>query len=442
MSAGSCSSFELLTDALQSLRWLTGRWTGALFAGAPAAELGFHRILFFGAVLFYSFVHYGDAIRWPEVADVLWSPTALFRILHLPVLPAAGLLVVLWVWRLSLAFALVGLFTRASACLAVILGFYIVGLPHNFGKINHNDAIVVIGLAIFALSRCGDAWSVDGMLRHAPDDGDVDAGSSGHYPWPLTLCRLMLALILFAAGVAKLRSPGFAEWVLTDNLTNLLIAHHYTHYPPSNIGLLLARYPWTGHVLAASTIAIELVAPIAAFASLRIRTVLAANLVAMLVGFWIMLGVLFAELTTFLVIFFFPWREVAIRLDRSSVGPRLTVLFDGSCGLCIRTVAVIQHLDVLGRIEVSDVLRDWDRLARRWPALSQQACLETMHVVTPSGRVSTGFYGYRAMAWHLPLGWLLLPLLFAPGVPAVGQRVYALIARRRYASGCPLPPPG
>ena len=65
-----------------------------------------------------------------------------------------------------------------------------------------------------------------------------------------------------------------------------------------------------------------------------------------------------------------------------------------------------------------------------------------MHVIASDGRVYTGFYGYRVMAWHLPLAWLLLPLLFAPGVPAVGRRVYALVARRRHASGCPLPPPG
>jgi predicted DCC family thiol-disulfide oxidoreductase YuxK len=430
----------LLTDTLLSLRWLTGRWTSAFFAGAPPADLGFHRILFFGAVLFYSFAHYGDVIRWPEVADVLWSPTSLFRILHLPVLPASGLLGVIWVWRLSLAFALVGLFTRASACVAVILGFYIVGLPQNFGKINHNDAFVVIGLAIFALSRCGDAWSADSVLRRPRAGGDVGAGWSGHYSWPLTLCRLMLALIPFAAGVAKLRGPGFAEWVLTDNLTNLLVAHHYTHYPPTNIGLLLARHPSTGQVLAAATIAIELLAPIAAFAPLRIRTVLAANLVAMLLGFWIMLGVLFAELTTFLVIFFLPWREAGIWLTRPSAHPPLSVLYDGSCGLCLRTVAILRRLDVLGRIEVWDVLRDWERVERRWPILSQQACLENMHVVTPGGRVYSGFYGYRAMAWHIPLGWLLLPLLFAPGVPAVGERVYDLVARRRHAAGCPLPP--
>jgi predicted DCC family thiol-disulfide oxidoreductase YuxK len=431
----------LLTDAFRSVRWLAGRWNGALFAGAPAAELGFHRMLFFSAVLVFSFVHYGDVIRWAQVADVFWSPTSLFRILHLGPPFAGGLFAVLWLWRLSLVFALIGLFSRASASLALLLGFYIVGLPHNFGKINHDDAIVVIGLVIFALSRCGDAWSVDSLVRPARGGGDVDARWSGHYSWPVHLCRLMLALIPFAAGVAKLRSPGFAEWVLTDNLSHLLIAHHYTHYPPSNIGLVLAQFPGAVQILAGATVVIELLAPVAVVAPLRIRTVLAANLVAMLVGFWIMLGVLFVELTTFLVIFFFPWREVGSWLARPLAHRPLSVLYDGSCGLCLQTVAIIRRLDILARIELWDVLGEWERLERRWPFLSQQACLENMHVVRVDGRVYTGFYGYRALAWQLPLGWLVLPLLFAPGLPAAGEKVYDLVARRRHVSGCPLPPP-
>ena len=318
MSAGYSMSFGLLTDALRSLRWLHGLWNRVLFAGAPATELGLHRVLFFAALLLCSFVRYGDVVRWPELGGVLWSPTSFFRILHLPLLSEGNLLAALWMWRLSLAFALVGLFTRTSALVATILGFYIVGLPHNFGKINHNDAFVVIGLAVFALSRCGAAWSMDSVLRPMRERSNAEAGWSGHYSWPLALCRLMLTLIPFAAGVAKLAGPGTAEWVLTDNLTHLLVAHHYTHYPPSHVGLLLARYPWSGQMLAGSTIVIELLAPIAAFAPLRVRTAVAASLVAMLAGFWIMLGVLFAELITFLVIFFMPWREVGSWLVRPS----------------------------------------------------------------------------------------------------------------------------
>ena len=114
-------------------------------------------------------------------------------------------------------------------------------------------------------------------------------------------------------------------------------------------------------------------------------------------------------------------------------------LYDGSCGLCNRTVGVVRALDLLGRVDVLDALADWPRVSVRWPALDQRACLEDMHVTTDRGRVHVGFYGYSAFAWHLPLGWLFLPLLYTPGVPAIGQRVYSFVARRRNGTGCALP---
>lgn len=403
-------SFVLVTDAVQSLRWLGARWSSLFFAGASAAELGFYRILFYGYILSF-FAFRIDISRWAEVSDVFWSPTSLFQLLHLPVLSAGGLGAVVWAWRLSLALALVGLFTRASTLAALVLGFYVIGLPQNFGKINHNDAIIVIGLAVFALSRCGDAWSLDGLRRARPSAG-------GSYSWPVELYRLMLALVLFSAGVAKLSSAGPVAWVLSNNLYYTILAHHYTH-SPSSIGLLLTRYPWACQLLAGSALTLELAAPLLVLLTVRWRTLLAAGMVAMMLGFWQMLGVFFREFIALLVIFFFPWRQVGMRLVASSGSPRLAVLYDGSCGLCNRTIAVVGALDLLGRVEVLDALADWPRASVRWPALDQRACLEDMHVITDDGRVHVGFYGYRALAWHLPLGWLFLPFLYTPGVPAM-----------------------
>jgi len=155
--------------------------------------------------------------------------------------------------------------------------------------------------------------------------------------------------------------------------------------------------------------------------------------------------VLFVDLISLFAIFFFPWQDMAAGLMVGRARPRLAVLYDGSCGLCNRTIATLRSLDYFGRLEMYDVLADWPRASTRWPALDQAACLEDMHVITEDGRVYTGFYGYRALTWHLPLGWLFLPLLYLPGVPAAGTRVYALVARRRHASGCPISevtPPG
>jgi hypothetical protein len=45
--------------------------------------------------------------------------------------------------------------------------------------------------------------------------------------------------------------------------------------------------------------------------------------------------------------------------------------------------------------------------------------------------IETGFDGYRSIAWVLPIAWLALPILYVPGVPAVGRRAYRFVAAHR-----------
>jgi hypothetical protein len=94
---------------------------------------------------------------------------------------------------------------------------------------------------------------------------------------------------------------------------------------------------------------------------------------------------------------------------------------------------------VFGRIEFRDALAEWPQIEARFPDLHQQDCVAEMYAVTAEGAVRVGFYAYRAISWSLPALWLAAPLLYVPGVPAVGRRVYAAVAARRHGSGCSLP---
>ncbi len=116
------------------------------------------------------------------------------------------------------------------------------------------------------------------------------------------------------------------------------------------------------------------------------------------------------------------------------------MLFDGGCGLCVRTVQVLRRLDVRDRIDVLDVTHNWPAIAARIPSLSREACLEDLHVIAPDGRVEVGFAAYRAMAHAVPLAWPVLPLLYLPGAKAVGERVYRAVARHRLTSSCEIEP--
>ena len=117
------------------------------------------------------------------------------------------------------------------------------------------------------------------------------------------------------------------------------------------------------------------------------------------------------------------------------------MLFDGGCGICSAAARTIRRLDVLRRVELLDVARQWPEIVARYPQLSQDACLADIHVVERSGRVLTGFAGYRSLAWALPAAWLVLPFLYLPFVPTLGQRVYRRVADHRTRDSCAPPEP-
>ena len=116
------------------------------------------------------------------------------------------------------------------------------------------------------------------------------------------------------------------------------------------------------------------------------------------------------------------WRPSAGRVD---------VLYDGGCGLCVRTMRVLRALDWFGRLHVVDINEQWEQLERLYRGVSRDACVDQMHVVAADGSVTAGFDGFRTLAWRVPLLAVAAPLLYVPGVPWCGRRVYRYVATRR-----------
>ena len=116
----------------------------------------------------------------------------------------------------------------------------------------------------------------------------------------------------------------------------------------------------------------------------------------------------------------------------------LDVLYDGDCGLCSATVTWLRRLDRTGRLRFVDFNAEWDRLSARYPQLDPAACASAMHVIDGRGRITAGFDGFRTIARALVLLWPVVPVLYLPGVPPVGRRVYAYVAAHRPTT-CTLP---
>jgi predicted DCC family thiol-disulfide oxidoreductase YuxK len=108
------------------------------------------------------------------------------------------------------------------------------------------------------------------------------------------------------------------------------------------------------------------------------------------------------------------------------------VLFDGDCRFCQASLRIVKRLDWLHLLRFQNA-RETDSLPEAPERLDPQRLLEEMHLVTPKrDAVYRGFAAFRWMAWRLPLLTAFAPLLYLPGVPTIGRRLYLWVARHRF----------
>jgi hypothetical protein len=278
-------------------------WMRFWFEPSTAIDLGVSRLLFFSGVL----VMYGtvDFSAWGAVSRSFWMPLPAFAAFRLQPVGPAGLAVLETTWRLALLTSAVGLRTSASTFVAFVLGFYLLGLPHNFGHTFHFDATLVIAMGIMACARAGDAWSVDALLarrRNPPASGD--------YTWPVRAVWVATALVFLAAGLAKLRYGGL-EWIWSSNLSIVLTraAYHVSDADPiTRLGLEIAGHEWLSRTVAAATLIVEL-GFVLALLSRTARAIMVPAAFAMLIGIRVLMGPTFGG---FLIVnvFWVPWEPV------------------------------------------------------------------------------------------------------------------------------------
>ena len=251
------------------------------------------------------------------------------------------------------------------------------------------------------------------------------------------MMQVLMALVFCISGCAKLRTSGVA-WAFSDNLRNTFIMQQYLGDPPTNWALWIASQRWLCYTLAAATLLFETTAPLALFSRVA-RCIIIPSLFFMQVGNELVLGINFRQFMLCYA-FWLPWSAIGrgLRHSMQASKPRrkVAVLYDGSCGLCQRTMAIIRRLDLLQKVEILDAMNDWPTIAARYPSLDQDEALRIMHAVDADGRITTGFYAYRTLCKVIPLGWPMLLALYIPGVATIGSIVYERIANGRFRTGC------
>ena len=114
--------------------------------------------------------------------------------------------------------------------------------------------------------------------------------------------------------------------------------------------------------------------------------------------------------------------------------PQLTVLFDGGCPMCRRTVRVLRALDWLGRLGFVDATNAADR-ERHAPGLTESEVMVEMYVVGPGDRRDAGYDGYLQIARVVPLMWPIALVGPLPGIRQLGHVIYRWIAANRIRRG-------
>lgn len=276
-------------------------WRNFWFRPEPAANLCLSRLLFFG-LLFLSCLRV-DYSAWGDVPGDFWQPISFFSwspALHLPAVWLQSLEIL---FKISLLLSALGLWTRLSVTVAVLSGMLVLGMPNNFGKVHHTAGPIVLCMMLLAVSRCGDRYSIDSLLRKA-----TVTPPSTEYGWPRRAVCALIVLIYFSAGLSKLRTSGWA-WVSADNVSNMILSHvHYHVSGPSvwsSAGLLVAHSTFLSGAVAVASLVVELMCPLALF-SRRAALVLVPSLILMQVGIRVVMGPDFTEVM-FAHVFWIPW---------------------------------------------------------------------------------------------------------------------------------------
>jgi len=106
------------------------------------------------------------------------------------------------------------------------------------------------------------------------------------------------------------------------------------------------------------------------------------------------------------------------------------VLYDGHCKLCTAGSRRLIALARPGGVEAADFQQPG--VLDRFPGLSHEMCMQAMQLVTPDGRVYSGFEAaVRALTTRPFLG-LLAYLYYVPGIRQVCDLLYKFIAANRY----------
>ncbi len=148
--------------------------------------------------------------------------------------------------------ALLGFFSKFMLWGATITGFFVMGIPQFFGKIDHYHILWHL-LLLLSVSPAGNCLSIDSWRKN---QSQVNLQKTIEYGLPIRVVMILIGLVYFFPGFWKYIFSGL-EWAFSENLALKMHSKwiDYNGWLPS---FRIDRYPFLYQSAAFATLIIEL----------------------------------------------------------------------------------------------------------------------------------------------------------------------------------------
>src|SRR5919204_6917613 len=114
--------------------------------------------------------------------------------------------------------------------------------------------------------------------------------------------------------------------------------------------------------------------------------------------------------------------------------PLYTLVYDGDCRVCTRSVGLIRKWDRRDEIEI--VPFQSPGVLPRFPWIPMQAFNDAMQLIGPGNQTWAGAAAIEQLLRILPRGRWIAWIFRIPFVRVIADRLYRSFARNRYRLGC------
>lgn len=394
-------------------------------------NLAVFRIVLFGFVLWY--FDKSKVLWFSQLPPEMMFPPAgcKFLLAHIPVNPSlANILSDVFV--LSCFMALVGFFPRVFGWIAVLTGWYVLGIPNFYGKVDHPHHLLWF-MAILSSSPCWEVLSLSSIpraIRRADEGYPLGPPKpSVRFGLPLRFIWFLMGIIYFFAGFWKFAKSQW-HWALSDNLKHQMYAKWFElgGWTPA---FRIDQHPWMYKLSGLLTILFE-VSFIVLILFPFLRLLAAAGGLMFHNMTYAFMNILFLRLQICYAAFL-NWAGIFSWIGKRLFKDDLYVLYDGNCKICRRTIAILQRFDMFGRIVYVNALdhAELKRLGLGWADTAE--LFQDMHAISGTAKWK-GYDAYRKLTLRIPLFWPIWPLLWVPPVPQIGAVIYRKVADSRMCS--------